>query len=678
MSEQLNPSQQTAVRHRSGPLLVLAGAGTGKTRVITYRIAQLVKSGVAADRILGVTFTNKAAQEMQQRLRQILPKKQTARPLIATFHAFAARVLRRQIGHLGYPLQFSIYSGGELEGVARSVLREINVADTTLSPSQLLNYISRWKNQLVAPDQAAALADSDQAVLAAAAYRRYQRSLKQLAAVDFDDLLLLTEKLFRDFPEVRRLESGRFEQILIDEFQDTNETQYRLVRHLAEGHSNLCVVGDDDQSIYGWRGAAVEHILNFPKVWPKTVVVRLEENYRSTASILDWANHLIAHNPQRHGKQLRAARRGGDVPRIVQYADEATEAREVVQSIQSRIAAAKREFRDFAILFRTNEQPRPFETALRQAKLPYVLIGGMSFFDRKEVQDVMAYLRVVINPHDDTSLLRVLNRPPRGFGGKTIERLMTMAFNGKTSIWSILTSRPGDGITLPADAANGFAELRRCFDLARTECELAKQPLSEVVQRLIESVGYRREIERLYREPEDQQTRWASVQQVINAVAEYQGQATKPKLAEFIDQMALGDRDLDDEKEKQLRQNAVVLMTLHSAKGLEFPEVYMVGMEEGVLPHRRSVEMGEQAIVEERRLCYVGVTRAQDRLTLSLPLSRLKWGKPRASVPSRFLYELLGKTDHPNYQQAINQQVPTSAPAPAATTAPPPHRRAPR
>lgn len=676
MAEQLNPAQRKAVAHGNGPLLVLAGAGTGKTRVITYRIARLIQTGVPADRILGVTFTNKAAQEMQERLRHLLPKKAKARPLIATFHAYAARVLRRHIGQLGYSPQFAIYSGGELESVARSVLREINVPDATLSPSQLLQFIGRWKNSRASPEQAALLADSDQAVLAAAGFRRYQKALKQLGAVDFDDLLLLTDRLFREFPDVRQAESQRFQQILIDEFQDTNETQYRLVRELARDHRNLCVVGDDDQSIYGWRGAVVEHILTFAREWPGTVVVRLEDNYRSVAPILSWANQLIAHNPQRHGKQLRPARRGGDVPRIVQYADEAVEAKEVVASIQSRLAAGGREPRDFAILFRTNEQTRPFETALRQAKLPYVLIGGMSFFDRKEVQDVLAYLRVVVNPYEDTSLLRILNRPPRGFGGKTVERLMAHAWQNKTSVWSALVAAPDNGLALPAEGVRAAVDLQQHLDTARAQC--AAGELVDAARNLIDRVEYRREIEKLYRETEEQESRWGTVQQLINALAEYVRDSAAASMLEFIDHMALGDRELDDEKDKQLRQNAVMLMTLHSAKGLEFSEVYLVGLEEGILPHRKSIENGEAAIVEERRLCYVGVTRAQDRLTLSLPLSRLKWGKPRATIPSRFLYELTGKTEHPNYQKAINQLGPTSAPAPTTTSAPSRHRRGPR
>ncbi len=647
----LNKPQQIAVQHRQGPLLVLAGAGTGKTRVITFRIAALIRHGVRADRILGVTFTNKAAHEMQERLTKILGRKAKQKPLIATFHSLCVRILRRQITRLGYPERFAIYSSGEQEGVARSVLREINVAESVIAPNQLVFQISNWKNQNLSPDEAQSVADTDRLMVAAIGYRRYQQALKKLGAVDFDDLLLLTEKLFRQFPEVRTEESQRFDHLLVDEYQDTNQTQYSIVAALARDHQNLCVVGDDDQSIYGWRGAQVEHILRFKQQWPAAVTVRLEDNYRSTQAIVELANNLIQHNKLRHDKVLIASRRGGDPPKVVQYPDEAKEALETVNSIKQRIQTAHREPRDFAILFRTNEQTRAFETELRKAKLPYILIGGMSFFDRKEVQDILAYLRLVDSPADDVAALRIMNRPPRGLGKKAIEELVATSQKHKKSIWEIATTPELRPEKLPVAAAQGLDRLANAYDQFRQAGSKAK--LVDAVMAFIERVDYRQEIDRLYPEPDDRETRWNAVQQIINGLSQYELQTDEPKLTEFLDQMLLGDREMDDDKEKQLKKNAIVLMTLHAAKGLEFPEVYLVGMIEGLLPHHRALSENEQAIDEERRLCYVGITRAQDRLTLSLPLGRMKWGKSRPTQPSRFLYELLNKTDHPNYAVAI-------------------------
>ena len=416
----LNPAQHEAVHTLSGPMLVLAGAGSGKTRVITFRMAKLIESGVAADRILGVTFTNKAANEMQERLKKLVGKKRKKRPMISTFHSLCVRVLRQHIEKLGYPKKFAIYNRGDQEALAREVLREINVADKLLAPGQLLFHISGWKSRSIGPNGAVLDSDSDHAHLAAIGYDRYQQLLKSRGCVDFDDLLLLTEKLFEKFDECRAQEAARFDHILVDEYQDTNGSQYRILRALTQPHNNLCVVGDDDQSIYGWRGAEVSHILNFKRDWPAAKEIRLEENYRSTGAILDFANTLIQFNSNRHDKILRAARGPGLAPQIMQYTNEAKEAAETVYEIKKRLGQPGVEPRDFAILFRTNEQPRPFETELRKAKLPYVLVGGMSFFDRKEVKDVLAYLRLMDNQDDEVSILRIINTPARGIGRKSV------------------------------------------------------------------------------------------------------------------------------------------------------------------------------------------------------------------------------------------------------------------
>ena len=646
MPHDLNPAQRDAVNTLSGPMLVLAGAGTGKTRVVTYRIAELIKHRAPPERILAVTFTNKAAGEMQERTAELLGKRRNGaqRPEISTFHSLCVRILRRHIVKLGYPAQFAINDRGDQESVARAALRDIKVPNAVLRPGDLLAIVSRWKTASIRPPEAASLAQSDKEHLAAMAYRRYQKALKSAGAVDFDDLLLCTEELFAKSPDARAAEAARFSHLLVDEYQDTNGAQYRIIKALAEKHRNLCVVGDDDQSIYGWRGAEVTHILRFQHDWPEAKVVRLEENYRSTDAILAMANRLIAYNRHRHDKVLRAIRTGGEPPRILQYSDESSEAKEVVEEINSQIFRRLAEPRDFAILFRTNEQPRAFEQELRRAKLPYTLIGGMSFYDRKEVRDVLAYCRVLTHPRDEVSLMRIINTPARGIGAKAVELLLERAVSQARPLWEVL-GEAAEVAGLPAAAIDAVGTFRKLVEGHRRRLE--REPPSQVVSDLIHTVRYQDEINRQYKEPADQLARWSSVEEVVNALAGYQQRAKSPTLAGFLDDVALAGRDEQDDKESKLARNAIVLMTLHSAKGLEYSQVYLVGMEEGLLPHSRSVAAEGSAIDEERRLCYVGVTRAKDKLTLTLSLSRNKWGKPRDTTPSRFLFELLGKADNP-------------------------------
>jgi len=642
MLRDLNAPQREAVSTLSGPILVLAGAGSGKTRVVTYRIAELIRQGTRPERILAVTFTNKAAAEMQQRVHSLLGKRLKERPAISTFHSHCVGVLRRNIERLGYPARFAIYDRGDQEGVARGVLREIKVSTAMLRPGDLLSCISRWKTAAVKPAKAASLAQTDRDHLAAMAYRRYQKALKTAGAVDFDDLLVLTEELFGKYAPVRREEAGRFDHLLVDEYQDTNANQYRIVKALAAGHRNLCVVGDDDQSIYGFRGAEVRHILRFKRDWPDAKVVRLEENYRSTAEILCVANRLIAFNKHRHAKVLRAARPGGERPQIVPYETEEMEAEQVVADIQRRLNERGCEARDFAILFRTNEQPRPFETELRRAKLPYVLLGGQSFYDRKEVRDVLAYLKVLSYPKDETALLRIFNTPPRGIGQRTVELLMKRAIAQSKPFWDVLPAASKTSGVTPAAAAavDRFTAMIRDY-----RKRLKSRSLVDTTVDLIERIEYEKELRRIYHNETEQDARWTSVEQVVSALGTYEKNTRKPSLKGFLDETALDGREPDADKEEQLRRNAIALLTLHAAKGLEFPQIYMVGMEEGLLPHHRSVKMDGDAIDEERRLCYVGVTRAQDRLTLSLAKTRMKWGKPRPTQPSRFLFEITGQAE---------------------------------
>lgn len=644
MPDKLNPPQREAVRTLRGPLLVLAGAGTGKTRVVTHRIAELIRHGIKPERILAVTFTRKAAGEMQERAFHLLGKKnqRQSRPFIATFHSLCVKVLRRHIEKLGYPKQFVICDRGDQEGEARTALREIRCPDESLRPGDLLSIVSQWKNKCYEPSRAASIAESDKEHLAAAAYRRYQEHLKNKGMVDFDDLLLLTQKLFAKFPVVRREEASLFDHVLIDEYQDTNQSQYQIVKGLAMGHRNLCVVGDDDQSIYGWRGAEVQHILRFQQDWPEAKVVRLEDNYRSTAAILNYANTLIAFNRLRHDKVLRAARPNGVRPRIMQLQDETDEAEQVVGDIKRMLEEPGIRAKDFAILCRTNEQPRAFETELRRSKVPYILLGGMSFFDRKEVRDLLAYLKVIENPRDEPSLLRIINTPARNIGTSTVKQLVTAATGQGNSVWEVLGSSNGLKLTPgAADALKNFRQL--VVSLQKVKEKLS---LSELVGEVIDKTQYRRELERQYPDPNDREARAASLEEIVNAAASYESHSKNPSLQEFLDDVALGGRDSSEDKENQLQNNAVALMTLHSAKGLEFPYVYMVGMEEGILPHKRSVELEGDSIDEERRLCYVGVTRAQEQLTLSFALTRRKWGKPRETVPSRFLYEMTGQAEN--------------------------------
>ncbi len=642
----LNPAQQEAVDTLSGPLLVLAGAGTGKTRVVTMRIGKLIKNGIRPERILAVTFTNKAASEMKERVAEQIGKKSKKKPVVSTFHSLCVKILREHIDKLGYPKSFVIYSRGDQESIIRTVLREIRVNEKNMKPGDVLNKIGSWKSRSVRPDEAGRLAESDKEHIASLAYRRYQRELKNRGAVDFDDLLLLTEQLFAEHKDALAVEVAKYDHLLIDEYQDTNQSQYRIATALVAGHRNLCVVGDDDQSIYAWRGAEVEHILRFSRDWKDAKVVRLESNYRSTQPILDWANRLIDFNVVRHGKVLTAARERGPAPAIFQYKDENLEAQETVVQIRQRLSEKGVEPQDIAILFRTNEQPRVFETELRKAKIPYVLIGTQSFFDRKEVKDLVCYLRVIALPQDEVSLLRIINTPKRGIGQSVVEGLLEVATKGGVTVWDLICGKV-PGPTLRPAAVNAVKAFRdQIVDLQQQSQSMTAVAITE---KLIQAIEYRSFIESQYDEPEEQEARWANVAAVVNAAADFDRDHPEGgKLAEFLGELTLGDREMENDKEKQLRRNAIILMTLHSAKGLEFPEVYMVGMEEGILPHVRSLD-AEENIAEERRLCYVGITRAQMRLTLSFPLTRKRWGKERDTIPSRFLYEMTGKAENPKH-----------------------------
>ncbi|MCH2211030.1 MAG: UvrD-helicase domain-containing protein [Fuerstiella sp.] len=634
----LNPAQCEAVTTLSGPLLVLAGAGTGKTRVITYRMVNLIASGIKADRILSVTFTNKAAREMRQRTMQLLSRRTQFTPVVTTFHAWCVRVLREDIEVLGYPKMFSIYDRSDQESAARRTLRDIRVGEKSMRPGDLINRISRWKMSGISEDRAGDHVESDFDYLASMAYRRYQQLLRASGAVDFDDLLLLTVRLFESSEAVLQKHQARFDHVQIDEYQDTNGVQFDLMAHLVSEHRNICVVGDDDQSIYGWRGAEVEHILNFSGHFPGTKTVRLENNYRCTDQIIHLANRLVRHNRNRHDKKLIAHKSQGAPVRMLAFNDETAESEHVVGEIEYLVSELGVRPRDVAILFRTNQQPRLFETEMRRQNVPYRLFGGQSFFDRKEIRDIVSYLKVVANPADESSLLRIINTPARGIGTSTTEKLVALAVQRGLSLWKVIPEVARSGI-IPARALAAVTAFRQLLNRYREEMMQRPRQLAETARRLLTEIDYDSEIKRQYKDESRQDQRRAVIEDLVNSMAQYVERESRPSLVGFLETTALLDRDEDPNEDDD--SNQVSLMTLHSAKGLEFPRVYLVGMEENLLPHKRSVESGlEKDISEERRLAYVGVTRAMDHLTLTRAKTRMKWGKRRESAASRFLFEM--------------------------------------
>ena len=578
----LNPPQRDAVQTLSGPLLILAGAGTGKTRVITYRMINLIANGVPANRILSVTFTNKAAKEMRERTMKLLGRHVKVKPLVTTFHAWCVRVLREDIETLGYPRQFTIYDRSDQESAARRALRDIRVGEKSLRPGDLVNRISRWKMAGITEDHASEYIESDFDSLAAMGYRKYQQTLRGSGAVDFDDLLLLTVRLLQTEDAVRRKHQSRFDHVQIDEYQDTNGVQFDLMSHLVSEHKNICVVGDDDQSIYGWRGAEVEHILNFSSRFPGTKTVRLESNYRCTDQIIELANRLVRHNRNRHAKKLIAHKHQGAAVRMLALEDETTEAEHVVGEIQYLISELGVRPGDFAILFRTNEQPRLFETEMRRLNVPYRLSGGQSFFDRKEIRDVLAYLKILASPIDESSLLRIINTPARGIGTSSTEKLVVMAVDRGVPLWKVIPEASQSG-RIPAKALTALTVFRSLLDRYRTEIFDRPHQMADITRRLLKEINYDSEINRQYKEEAQQEQRRAVVEDLVNSMGQYVERESNPTLVSFLETTALMDRDEDPAENENLNQ--VSLMTLHSAKGLEFPRVYLVGMEENLLPH---------------------------------------------------------------------------------------------
>ena len=652
----LNPPQRDAASILSGPLLVLAGAGTGKTRVITYRMANLIAHGIRPDRILSVTFTNKAAKEMRERALKLIGKQFKLRPIVSTFHSFCVRVLREDIDSLGYPKKFAIYDRSDQESAARTALRDIRLGDGTMKPSDLINRISKWKMQGIQDHEASNHVEADFDFLAAMGYKRYQKQLRACGAVDFDDLLLLTVKLFKDFPDVLQRHQSKFDHLQVDEYQDTNGVQFQLIESMVKPHGNICVVGDDDQSIYGWRGAEVEHIINFAKYFPNTKTVRLENNYRCTDRILECANRLVKHNRLRHDKTLIPHKKSGSQIRLQAFEDETAEAEGVVQEIAYLISELGVKPKQVAILFRTNEQPRVFEQEMRRQKVPYMLVGGQSFFDRREIRDLMAYLKAIENSRDEVSLLRIINTPARGIGDTTTEKILQRAVKKGVTFWDFVPEASAEGL-VPAKTLTSLVKFRELLQRYGQVMNSDPKNLAEHCRQLVREIDYESEIAKQYKEETQQETRKTILEEFINSIGQYVERNEDPSLTGFLETTALMDREDEADRNEKQEQDAVRLMTLHSAKGLEFPRVYLIGMEEGFLPHKRSIDAdSEKDIAEERRLAYVGITRAMDHLTLTRAKSRMKWGKRRETVPSRFLFEMQAEPGEALPEVSIERQ----------------------
>ncbi len=632
----LNPPQRKAVVTTTGPLLILAGAGSGKTQVITTRIVHLLKDQhVPAENILAVTFTNKAAREMNERVRKM------AGPLasgivISTFHSLGVRILRRDIRGLGFKQNFSIYSTSDQSGVIRQAVRERDIDPKKIDPDQILWKISALKNRLIGPKQFAPDRNDPLEVATAAVYPRYQELLKGFNAIDFDDIIMLSVHLLQTVPAILSHWQGQFRYIMVDEYQDTNASQYLLISLLAQRHGNICVVGDDDQSIYGWRGAEVKNILNFAQDHPGCVTIKLEQNYRSTGAILDAANAVIRNNTLRTDKALwTAGGKGREIDLLVADSEE-HEAAQVVEQIMLEQYRERLRWSDLAILYRSNAQSRAFEEKLRLERIPYVVIGGQQFYERKEVKDAIAYLKVIDNQSDEASLLRIINFPRRGIGDTTLIKLNQWSMNQSVPLFETL------GRVMEIDEISpsckktvaGFHAMMKEIIAGFSSHNMGAQ-----VNALFNRLRIEDELYRTLNDAPQARKRIENIEQVVNSLAAYEAQTPHGTLSAFLERISLMDEDKPAEDDKDAANNAVTLMSLHSSKGLEFSHVWLVGMEENLLPHKRSLEE-DPTVAEERRLCYVGITRARRFLTISRCLTRRKYGALEVQKPSRFLSEI--------------------------------------
>lgn len=626
----LNPQQAEAVINTEGPMLIMAGAGSGKTKVLTCRVANLLQKGVRPYRILAITFTNKAAAEMRERVNNMSGP--AAKDVwLFTFHAFCARFLRMEIDKLpGYGGNFAIYDTADSQNLIKQILKEMNLDDKRFQPSGILSRISNAKNALQDAAAFARQAGDFYEQKVADIYSRYEQKLQLNNALDFDDLLMLSIKLLQENKEVREKYQDRFDYLLVDEYQDTNHAQYLLTKFLAAKHRNICVVGDADQSIYGWRGADIQNILDFEKDYPDAKVIKLEQNYRSTQIILDAANAVIENNIGRKPKNLWTENKSGADIIYFQAVDERDEARFVIEQLQNLQRTENKKLGDMAILYRTNTQSRIFEEMLIKSGISYNMVGGLKFYERKEIKDIIAYLRVIFNPADSLSLLRIINVPKRGIGDASLAKIQAYAAANNVSLFEAVSN---------AAAIDGLSSrfVSKLDDLAGIIFELMnlanEAPVEDLIDRVLRDTGYLEELEN-ERTPQAQ-SRIDNLHELISVAQEFAASEEENNLENFLAHVALVS-DIDD---TELGEDAITLMTLHSSKGLEFPVVFLVGMEEGLFPHARTL-MDETEIEEERRLCYVGITRAKEKLFLSSTKMRTIYGNTVTYPPSRFLQEI--------------------------------------
>ena len=633
----MNERQAEAVQTTEGPLLIMAGAGSGKTRVLTHRIAYLIEEKMVNPwNILAITFTNKAAREMRERAIDLNPRTQDT--LIATFHSMCVRILRRDADHIGYNRNFTIVDPGEQRTLMKRILKDLNVDPKKFTERTILGTISNSKNDLVTAESYAKNANDLYTEIVAKAYKRYETELKRSESMDFDDLIMNTILLFDKNPDVLAYYQGKFQYIHVDEYQDTNHAQYQLVQLLAKRFKNLCVVGDADQSIYGWRGADMQNILDFEQDYPEAKVVLLEENYRSTKTILQAANEVINNNKKRRPKKLWTQNADGENIIYHRSGDEREEANFVAGQINHELQENKRQYSDFAVLYRTNAQSRAIEEALLKSNIPYTMVGGTKFYSRKEIRDVVAYLNVIANVRDNISFERIVNEPKRGVGPKALETLRDFAAQQNVSL--LEASRD---VTLSSLKGKAASEL---FNLAHTLLNLADDvdqfTITELVEKVLDKTTYKKALE-VQTTSLEAQNRLENIEEFLTVTKSFddkeaenavEGETGLDKLSRFLNDLSLvADTDSYDETSQ------VTLMTLHAAKGLEFPVVFLVGMEEGVFPLSRQAE-DEDELEEERRLAYVGITRAEEVLYVTNASSRMLFGRSSYNQPSRFLREI--------------------------------------
>lgn len=629
--QHLNSSQRDAVQAADGPVMVIAGAGSGKTRVLTFRIAHLLQLGVQPANILALTFTNKAANEMKERINSLLNVGR-AIPWMGTFHSVFARILRQDAHSLGYDRSYSIYDTDDSVSLVRTIMNDLNISQQQFHPKALLNMISSAKNTLLPPDQLKKQSRSLFQEKSALVYAEYQTRLKHNNAMDFDDLITIPIDLFWKFPEILEKWQSRFEYILVDEYQDTNHAQYRLLRLLAGKKNNICVVGDDAQSIYAFRGADIRNILDFEKDYPDCHVFRLEQNYRSTQKILHAADNVIKNNQERIPKTLWTENIEGEPVYALECLNEQEEGSRVSRLIKDELFKSKRDFNHFVVLYRTNAQSRSIEDGLRKMGIPYVIVGGVEFYKRKEIKDVIAYLRVIVNPVDDDSLLRIINMPPRGIGNTTLQRFRKIAAEKGIRLFEAL-KHIDDIPRVNQTARKNIRELISLIEKYRTVHAKEHMSASELARSFIEETGIL-SMFKLESSPTSI-SRWENVQELLSAVTEFCEENPDKDIADFLESISL----IADVDKWNDSRNAVTLMTLHSAKGLEFPVVIMVGMEEGLFPLYNG-NADSMEVEEERRLCYVGMTRARERLFMTYTRYRHRFGEGYYPTPSRFLDEI--------------------------------------